>query len=515
MTDSPGAVEVRLQVEGVAKSFGATRALVGVDLRVNAGEVLALIGENGAGKSTLIKVLTGAHRADAGRMRLDGKLFEPTDPLAARQAGVAVVYQELTLCLHLGVAENIALGALPARAGLVQRGEVRRRAREALAQLGVSLPLDQSCGELPIAQQQLTEIARALVTTGGIPRVLILDEPTSSLTATDVEHLFTVIHCLRAAGTAIILISHALEECRAIADRFVVLRDGASVATGSMAETDEAELIRLMVGRELTELYPQRVVPLSPHVERVLRLEALAGRGRPKSVSLELHHGEIVGLYGLIGAGRTECLRTLFGLDPVGRGCIHVLGREATHSSPKERLRSGMALLSENRKEEGLCLGRSIADNLVLSQPAPACWHRNAWFPFVPGRAMELATPWIQSLGIRCRDAAMPVMELSGGNQQKVAMARLLHHLAHARGEARVLLLDEPTRGIDVGAKVTLYHLIREQAAAGTGIILVSSYIPEILGMCDRVAVMRNGILGSLRPTDGVSARDLLTEAIG
>jgi ribose transport system ATP-binding protein len=448
-------------------------------------------------------------------MHLDGKPFAPMHPVSAREAGVAVVYQELTLCLHLSVAENIVLGSMPARAGLVRRGEVRRRAQEALAQLGVNLPLDRPCRELPIAQQQLTEIARALVATGGPPRVLILDEPTSSLTAADVDHLFTVMRRLWSAGTAIILISHALEECRLIADRYVILRDGASVAAGVMAETGEADLIRLMVGRELTELYPPRGAPVSDSAECVLRLDALAGRSRPKSVTLELHRGKIVGLYGLIGAGRTECLRTLFGLDPVGGGRVQVLGRDETRASPKDRLTRGLALLSENRKEEGLCLGRSISDNLVMSHPAPACRLRRAWLPFVPRRAVDLSGHWIEALGIRCRDALMPVSDLSGGNQQKVAMARLLHHLAHGRGEARVLLLDEPTRGIDVGAKATLYRLIREQAAAGTAIILVSSYIPEILGMCDEVAVMRDGRLGSLRSTAGVSAHDLLAEAIG
>jgi ribose transport system ATP-binding protein len=503
---------VRLEVSGLRKAFAATQALAGVDLTVGAGEVLALIGENGAGKSTLIRILTGAHRADAGSMRLDGQPYVPADPAAARAAGVAVVYQELALCRHLSVVENLALGAWPARAGVVDRAALRRQAQAALDQLGVALPLDRPCGSLSVAQQQLTEICRALIATGGTPRVLILDEPTSSLTAADVECLFTVVRRLRAAGTAVIYISHALEECRALADRYSVLRDGVSVANGAMAEADEALLIRHMVGRELAELYPRE--PRPPAGAPVLVLDRLAGHALPVSASLELRRGEVVGIYGLIGAGRSETLRTLFGLDPCSGGHVLVAGAEATRATPRRRLDRGIALLSENRKEEGLCLGRSLSDNLVLSRPAPVCWRGRAWLPFSPRRALATGAAWIRELGIRCSDGAQAVGELSGGNQQKVALARLLHHLAHTPGGAGVLLLDEPTRGIDVGAKSAIYRLIGRQAAAGTAVVVVSSYLPELLGICDRIAVMRRGVLGPAHPVAAVDAPTLLAEAL-
>lgn len=503
---------MRLAVSGLCKDFGATRALAGVDLSVAAGEVLALIGENGAGKSTLIKILTGAHRADAGRLLLDGQPFTPTDPCTARAAGVAVVYQELALCRHLSVVENLALGAWPARAGVVDRAALRQRAEAALAQLGVALPLDQACGALSVAQQQLTEICRALIATGGTPKVLILDEPTSSLTAADVERLFAVVRRLRAAGTAVIYISHALEECRALADRYTVLRDGVSVVSGVMAEADEAQLIRHMVGRELTELYPRVPRPAAGPV--VLELDRLAGARLPTSASLSLHRGEVVGIYGLIGAGRTELLRTLFGLDPVVGGRVILGGVEATRATPRRRLDRGLALLSENRKEEGLCLERSISDNMMLSRAAPSCWRGRPWLPFSPRHALLTSAGWIRDLGIRCRDGAQAVGELSGGNQQKVAVARLLHHLAHTADGARVLLLDEPTRGIDVGAKATIYRLILEQAATGTAVVVVSSYLPELLGICDRIAVMRRGQLGPARPVAEVDAPTLLAAAL-
>ena len=490
----------RLSVHGIAKAFGATKALVGVDLSVQPGECLALIGENGAGKSTLMKVLTGAHRADAGTMTLDGQPYDPSGPLDARARGVAIVYQELTLARHLSVAENILLGHQPSRFGVIDRRRQHAVARAALEQLGLGhLDLDLPVGELPIAQQQLVEIARGLTAR---PRLLILDEPTSSLTAADVAHLFTVIRTLKAQGVSVIYISHFLEECRAVAERYAVLRDGASVATGVMAEASEAELIRQMVGRDVTEIYPR-----IPHElgQPVLELRNVAGVGKPGDATLVLRRGEILGLFGLVGSGRSETLRALFGLDRITRGTVLLHGQPQTHRSPRQRLLSGIGLVSEDRKSEGLALNLPIADNLTLT----------CLGPFTHGglinqrRQEASAQSLMERLLVKAAGPAQAVGELSGGNQQKVAIGRLLHH------GCEILLLDEPTRGIDVGAKAHIYKLIGELAAQGRSVIVVSSYIPELLGICDSIAVMCRGILAPARPVAEWDSHRILAAAIG
>jgi len=490
----------RLSVSGVAKAFGATKALVGVDLSVNPGECLALIGENGAGKSTLMKVLTGAHRADAGSMVLDGQSYHPSGPLDARARGVAIVYQELTLARHLGVAENILLGNQPSSFGVISRTRQYAIARAALDQLGLGdLDLDTPAGSLPIAQQQLVEIARALTAK---PRLLILDEPTSSLTAADVEHLFTVIRRLKTQGVSIIYISHFLEECRAVAESFAVLRDGASVATGVMADVSETALIRHMVGRDVTEIYPR-----IPHEigDTVLELRGVAGVGKPSDATLALRRGEILGLFGLVGSGRSETLRALFGLDVISRGTVLLHGQPQTRRTPRQRLLSGMGLLSEDRKSEGLLLNLPIADNLTLTCLGPfttgGLIHQ--------GRQEASARSLMERLLVKAAGPAQAVGELSGGNQQKVAIGRLLHH------GCDILLLDEPTRGIDVGAKAHIYRLIGELAAQGKSIIVVSSYIPELLGVCDAIAVMCRGVLSPARPVAECDSHSVLAAAIG
>ena len=490
----------RLSVTSIVKSFGATKALTGVDLSIAPGEVLALIGENGAGKSTLMKVLTGAHRADAGTMTLDGQPYDPNGPLDARRRGVAIVYQELTLARHLSVEENILLGATPSRFGFVARGRQRELARQALAQLGAEhIPLDVAVGQLSVAQQQLVEIARAL---SANPRLLIMDEPTSSLTASDVEHLFTAVRRLKAQGVSIIYISHFLEECRAIADRYAVLRDGASVAGGLMADVSESDLIRAMVGREMSEIYPR-----VPHQlgEPVLELRELAGAGKPRSASLVLRRGEILGLFGLVGSGRTETLRALFGLDDVTGGTVRLRGQPCTRSSPRARLAAGIGMVSENRKEEGLLLALPIADNLTLTRLDPF-----SHLGLINRRAQQgVTTSWMEKLSVKAQSPGQAIGALSGGNQQKVAIGRLLHH------DADILLLDEPTRGIDVGAKAQVYRLIGELAAAGKAVIVVSSYIPELLGICDSIAVMCRGTLAPARPVAEWDQHAILAAAIG
>ena len=354
---------VALRLKGIQKSFGATRALRGVSLEIAAGEVHAIIGENGAGKSTLMRILSGAHEADAGTMELGGQIYAPADPHDARLTGVAMIYQELNLALQLSAQENILLGAESARGGWIDRAASRERARAALAQLGhEALDLTRLAESFSIAEQQIIEIARALLTK---PRVLIMDEPTSSLTQADTERLFATIGRLRAQGVSIIYISHFLEECRRIADRYTVLKDGETVGSGEMKDASLAHIVTLMTGREVKDLYPR-----SAHTPGavVLTVKTAASAPRLKRASLEVHAGEIVGLAGLIGAGRTDLLRTLFGLDRLEAGEVCIVGAPPGRSSPRDRWQQGVGFLSENRKEEGLMLNQSIADNLTLTK---------------------------------------------------------------------------------------------------------------------------------------------------
>jgi ribose transport system ATP-binding protein len=483
------------EMRGVGKAFGATVALDAVDFAVAAGEVCALVGQNGAGKSTLMAILAGALAPDQGEMRLGGAPYAPRDPLGARRAGVAMIYQELSLAPHLSVMENVMLGVEPVRRGIVRRDRMRDTARAALAELGHSdISPDAIVGDLQPAAQQLVEIARALAV--GC-RVLVLDEPTSSLGHEDVRALFELIARLKARGLAIVYISHFIEEVKTIADRFVVLRDGRNAGGGVTAETSGAQIVGLMVGRGLDDLY--RRSPRSVG-DVVVTVDDLT----PESAPLALRRGEVVGIAGLLGAGRTRLLRTIFGLEPVTRGRITV-GTYSGSSAPHERWRQGMGMLSEDRAGEGLAGGLSVADNMTLTKLAPLGPAFMVW----PARQDAAAGRWIDRLGIRCAHPRQPVRELSGGNQQKVAVARLLHH------EVDVLVLDEPTRGIDVASKAQIYDWIDELVSDRKAVLLVSSYLPELLGVCDRIAVMSRGRLGPARPVEEWTEHSLLMEASG
>jgi len=439
-----------------------------------------------------MKVLSGAHQPDEGQMWLNGEPYAPTHPLEARRAGVSMIYQELSLARHLTVEENISLGMEPVAGPFVKRAEVRRRAVEVMAQLGRP---DMAPGtlvhKLSPAEQQLVEIARAIVVGA---RVVVLDEPTSSLARNDIERLFDLVRRLKAQGLGIIYISHFLEEVRALGDRFTVLRDGRSVGTGETASTPTERIISLMVGRDVKDLYPR-----SPRRagEAVLELTGLAGDVKPTNASLTLHRGEVLGIAGLIGAGRTELLRAIFGLDPVRSGGIQLKSYFGP-ASPSQQWARGLGLVSEDRKMEGLALSLSVADNLTLSS-----------LPSIvqPSVQTVQCEDWIEKLGIRCRGPGQRVRDLSGGNQQKVAMARLLHH------GVDVLLLDEPTRGIDVGSKAQIYQLIDELASEGKAVLIVSSYLPELLGVCDRIAVMCKGHLHPARSVSEINEHDIMLEA--
>jgi ribose transport system ATP-binding protein len=485
-------------MQGVSKSFGATRALDGVSLDVDAGEVRALIGENGAGKSTLVKILSGAYRPDTGSMLLEGSSYAPRGPRDARARGVAMIYQELALAPHLTVEANVMLGQERVRAGLIRRGAHRRIVSEALALLEhPDIRPEARTGDLGVGAQQLVEVARALVSNA---RVIVFDEPTSTLAERDALRLFEIIDRLRRRGLAIVYISHFLEEVRRVAQTYTVLRDGRAVAAGALAGTPLKSIINHMVGRELDELFPN--VPHAPG-ESILELDGLRVRKTARPASLAVRRGEILGIAGLVGAGRTRLLRTIFGLEPVLAGRIRVHQFQGGFAPPGRRIAQGVGLLSEDRKSEGLALQRSIEDNVTYS--ALRRHARWGWLK-LKERRRDVAR-WIARLRISAAEPGESVERLSGGNQQKVALARLLHQ------QADVLLLDEPTRGIDVGSKAEIYRLIGEQAALGKAIVFVSSYLPELFGICDRIAVMSRGALCEARPVSGWTEHEVMDVA--
>jgi ribose transport system ATP-binding protein len=491
-----------LSLSGLRKRFGATVALDGVDVDFAPGEVHALIGENGAGKSTLLNVIAGALLPDAGTMSVGGRPYAPASPLAARHAGVALIHQELSLCPHLTVAENVLMGLEPARGGWLDRRAMRREAARLLESFShPDLAPDRLVGTLPIAARQVVEILRAMAARASI---VLMDEPTSSLPREDVARLFALIGRLRAGGVTVVYISHFLEEVREIADRYTVLRDGRSVATGTLADATNEALIAHMVGRPVDALFPERAP--EPRDEVLVEVADVAAPPAVRRASFRLRRGEILGIAGLVGSGRTETIRAVMGLDPSESGDVRVHGRRLGRSaSPAARLASGLGYLSEDRKGEGLALGLSLADNVTCTRYR-AC-ARYGWLRKAAQR--EQTRRWLDALAIRARSPWQAARTLSGGNQQKVALARLLHQ------EADVLLLDEPTKGIDIGSKVEIYRAIVEHAARGAGVVMVSSYLPELFGVCHSLAVMCRGRLTPARPIHDWTPERVMEAAIG
>jgi ribose transport system ATP-binding protein len=495
-----------LDMRGIHKRFGATVALNGVDFQVFSGEVHALVGENGAGKSTLMKILSGVYPPDDGAMLLDTHLYQPHDPLEAKQRGVGMIYQELTLAPHLTIEENILLGQEPTTFGLIKRKKVRKIAQRALERLGhPEINSETLVSELSISEQQIVEIARSL--TMGC-QALVFDEPTSSLNQYDTEKLFEIIKELKNQGLAIVYISHFLEEVQDVADRVTVLRDGEVMGIRDVRFVRMEDIVRLMVGREVNEMYPHSS---RDRGKLVLEIKELAGSAKPESSSLLLHQGEVLGIAGLVGAGRTELLRVIFGLDPVRRGEIKI-GAYIGPSSPLKRWLQGVGFLSENRKDEGLTLQMNLADNVTMTNMDQF----GRWGLIWPKRQHMAAQKWIERLDIRCQGPTQRVGDISGGNQQKIALARLLER------DVDVLLLDEPTRGIDVAAKAKIYQIIDSLTSSGSSsskpskaILMTSSYLPELLGVCDRIAVMCRGRLGPARPVSELNEEILMREATG
>jgi ribose transport system ATP-binding protein len=476
-----------LRLDNIHKAFGPVRALQGVSMDVYPGEVHGLVGENGAGKSTLMKVLSGVHRPDAGRMLLDGKPYAPSRPLDGRAAGISMIYQELALAPHLTVEENITLGAEHARHGWIapRTDEVRR----ILADLGqAGIEPDTPVRRLSIGKQQLVEIGRALLLKA---RVVVMDEPTSSLAASDTRALFEAVARMKRQGVAVIYISHFLEEVQEICDRFTVIRDGEMISTGRVADTSIGGIIEDMVGRAVDELFPSNEHEIG---DPILHVAGLKGRGTyPDEVSFTLRRGEILGIAGLVGAGRSETVRALFGLERAEDGRVAIRGRgalRAAYIEPRTALRQGMDLLSEDRKEEGLALNLPMLFNLTLSDLRR--YSRLGLLNLRRERAD--GAHWIRALDIRTDSVEQRADELSGGNQQKLCLARLLQQ------DNDILFLDEPTRGIDIGSKAEIYRLIHRLAERGKAIVMISSYLPELLGVCDTLGVMFKGRLSTVRP---------------
>jgi len=494
-----------LRVDGLRKHFGATVALDGMSFELNRGEVHALIGENGAGKSTLMNVLAGAFPADAGEITIDGRPYAPHSPLDASRSGIALIHQELSLCPHLSVTENILMGREPSRYGIVDRPASEDRARELLANFPhPELRPDRLVGDLPIAAQQVVEICRALASDC---RILLMDEPTSSLQRADVERLFALIHRLRANGLGIVYISHFLEEVREIADVFTVLRDGRSVATGQIAAVTNEAIVAHMVGRSVENLFAHHTPRTGGDV--VLRVRELAAPPAVRRASFELRRGEVLGIAGLMGSGRTEMVRAVFGLDAIASGEVSVAAAGAgavplPSASVRHRIARRIGYLSEDRKGEGLALPMSIADNMTMTNFG-AC-ARRGWIRLAEQR--DQAAEWIRRIGVKARTPDQPAGTLSGGNQQKVALARLLYQ------QADILLLDEPTRGIDIGSKAQVYEVVARAADEGKAVLVVSSYLPELFGLCDRLAVMSRGRLSPARPIAEWTPESVLHAAI-
>jgi ABC-type sugar transport system ATPase subunit len=467
-----------LEFSGITKRFPGVLALDGVSFSVERGTCHALIGENGAGKSTLGKILAGVHTADSGELKMAGRIIQPTNPLVARELGIAMVHQELAFCPNLSVAENLCLGDLPRRSGFVNHPELRARARAMLATIGADIDPDTIIGTLSTGREQLVQIAAA-VGTGA--KVIVMDEPSSSLSANETAELFRLVRELKARGITLIYVSHRIEELFAICDNITVLRDGHHVATESIARTTPQRVVTQMIGRELLIAAPNHLT--RPLGDECLRVTALSSPQKFSNINLSVRAGEIVGIAGIVGAGRSEVVEAIFGLDPAASGSLAVKGKSLPLGSLATALAAGVGLVPEDRKRQGLVLGLNCRENTCLAAlPALTTfgWVRRA-------AEQTLAERYTKRLRVKAPSLETITAGLSGGNQQKIALAKWL-----ARS-CDVLLIDEPTRGVDVGAKAEIYQLLDELACEGKALLVVSSELPELIGLCRRILVMREG----------------------
>jgi ribose transport system ATP-binding protein len=492
--------EAVLEMRGIRKAFPGVLALDSVDFTLHAGEVHMLLGENGAGKSTLMKVLSGAYRKDAGQIQVNGEAAEIQGPRDALDRGIRVIYQELNLVPRLSVAENIFLGAAPTRAfGIIDRRRLNAETAALLRDLGMDLDPDTPLDRLSLPARQLVEIAKAL--RDRTATVLVMDEPTSALTSREVDQLFALIGRLTARGVAIVYITHRLDEVYRIGDRVTVMRDGRRVATKALAETTVAELVRLMANRDVGEHFPKVHHPRGPELLRVTRLTRAPA---VTDVSFSLHAGEVLGIGGLLGAGRSELARVVAGADRPDRGTIAIDGQPLALTTPRLAIRRGIGLLPEDRKAHGLVAGLTAVRNIALPHAA-----RLSRLGVLPPRAeATLARPVMSDLRVKAT-ASQAVRLLSGGNQQKVVLGKWL------AGDARIFIFDEPTRGVDVSAKVEIYQLMNRLTARGAGIIMISSELPELLGMSDRILVMHRGRVHAEFERSAATEERVLAAALG
>jgi ribose transport system ATP-binding protein len=486
-------------MRGIVKQFPGVLALQDVNFDVRRGEVHALVGENGAGKSTLMKIVSGVYIRDAGEMSFKGVPVNFTTPRQAQVAGIATIYQELNQVPQLSITENIFLGAEIKRGPLLDWKEMHERARQLLGKLRLEIDPRKPVSTLGVGVQQMVEVAKALHHQADL---IIMDEPTSALSVTEIEELFEIISELKAAGVSVVYISHHLEETFEVSDRITVLRDGRHVATQPTDSLDVETLISMMVGRALSEKYPKEIVPRGPEV---LRVEGLNQGTRLHDISFSAYAGEVLGIAGLVGAGRTELVRAVFGADMIDSGTVYIDGKPVTIRSPRDAIRHGIGLLTEDRKQQGLVLKLSTRENITLSVLNRLT--RGLW----TNRRVEaeLAQRFIDSMAIKASSQNQPVIDLSGGTQQKVVLSKWM------ATEPRVLIFDEPTRGIDVGAKIEIYKLMNQLARQGVAILMISSELPEILGMSDRIMVIREGRIAGFLTREEATQEKIMEYATG
>ncbi|WP_149095063.1 sugar ABC transporter ATP-binding protein [Paenibacillus terrae] len=491
---------MQIQMKGIHKAFGTNQVLSGVDFDLHEGEVHALMGENGAGKSTLMNILIGLHRRDEGTIIIDGQETYFANPKEAEQKGIAFIHQELNVWPEMTVLENLFIGKeMTSKWGLLDSTKMKTLANEQFAKLAVNLSLNGEAGECSVGQQQMIEIAKALMTDA---KVIVMDEPTAALTEREIQKLFEVITSLKKEGVSIVYISHRMEEIFAICDRITVMRDGKTVDTQAIPDTGFDEVVRKMVGRELTERYPARTPTLG---EVVLEVKNASHKGLFKNVNFTVRSGEIVGFSGLMGSGRTEIMRALFGLDALDSGEIHVRGKKVAIRKPDDAVKLGIGFITEDRKDEGLVLDFSIRENMVL--PNLFSFTSKG---FISGKKeLDFVNTLIKRLQIKTQSGETTVRSLSGGNQQKVVIAKWV-----GIGPS-VLILDEPTRGVDVGAKREIYQLMNELTERGVAIIMVSSELPEVLGMSDRIIVVHEGKITGELSREEATQEHIMTLATG